>query len=93
MSDLKLFVLINGLEIVGKLVEETDTKFVLDHPLGLQVVPHASGAYQIQLVPFSAAGSEDEHDIYKGAIAAEVKKIPSDIESTYRSRTSRIQLL
>ena len=92
-DDLKLFILINGHELLGKLVSEADDLFVIEQPLGLQVVPQQDGSYGIQLVPFCSVNAEGEYNIYKHAICSEVKKIPEDIEKAYRRQTSRIQLL
>lgn len=93
MDTLKFFVLINGHEIIGKLVAELEDSFLLDQPLALQVFPQADGAYGLQLVPVSSINAEGEHVLYKHAISIQVTKIPEDIEKAYIQRTSKIVLL
>lgn len=93
MEPLQFFILINGHEVIGKFVSETDTTITLEQPLGLQVVPQADGAYGLQLVPFSSVNAEGDHIFYKHAVCAEIQKIPDDIAKAYRQRTSRIVLV
>lgn len=89
----KLFILINGHEVIGKLVSDEPTYYIVDQPLGIQVVPQQDGAYGLQLVPFSAVNTDGEIRIYKHAICAESEHIPTDIEKAYVQRTSRIQII
>ena len=92
MNEVRLFILINGHEIIGKVTDETDYIFTFEQPLGLQVVPQQDGSYGIQLVPVCSVNSDGNHHVYKHAICMEVEKIPEDIAKAYHSRTSRIIL-
>jgi hypothetical protein len=94
MSDLSIFILINGHEIIGKVISEEDTYYLVDEPFGIQMVPMKdSASYGLQLVPFCAVGAEGKYNIYKHAICAIPQNIPSDIEKAYVKQTSKIQLL
>jgi hypothetical protein len=94
MNNLIIFILINGHEIIGKLIVETDTHYVIDEPFGIQMVPLKDGnSYGLQLVPFCAVGAEGAYTIYKHAICATPQTIPTDIEKAYVKQTSKIQLL
>lgn len=93
-NDLKIFILINGHEVVCGLVSDEPTYYLVDQPFGIQMVPTKDGTtYGLQLVPFCAVGAEGNYRIYKHAVCAEPTKIPDDIEKAYVKQTSRIQLL
>ena len=53
INDLKIFILINGHEVVCNLVSEEPNYYLVDQPFGIQMVPTKDGStYGLQLVPF-----------------------------------------
>lgn len=93
MSEYKLLTLVNGFELIGKLVSDEPGYYVLKEPLGIQ--PHQTGpeTYGLMLTPMSAAAQDGEHRIYKHAIGSESVTIPTEIENAYIKRTSKIQIV
>lgn len=92
-NELKLITLVNGFELIGKLLLEEDNSYILSEPLGIQPQQTGPDTYGLMLVPMSAGAPEGDHKIYKHAISSECVKIPNEIEKAYHKRTSKIQLL
>lgn len=93
-NDIRLFILLNGQEVVGRETSHEPTYYVINEPLGIQMVPTQDGSsYGLQLVPFCASGAEGGYRLYHHAICAEPVNVPIDIEKAYVKQTSKIQLL
>lgn len=56
MADVKVVKLANGLEIIAKVVSESETEIVVDSPLTLQAMRDGASGISVGLVPFSWAG-------------------------------------
>lgn len=91
---IKLLVLVSGPEIIGDVISEEPTYYVIKRPRGLHVDPQPDGSYNIHLVPFSAVNVDGTFKLYKHALCGEnMDGVPADIEQMYVKQTSTIQLL
>jgi len=93
MSEYKLITLVNGFELIGKLVSDELIYYILEEPLGIQPQQTGPDTYGLMLTPMSAADQQGQHIIYKHAICSESIKIPTEIENAYIKRTSKIQIV
>lgn len=93
MSEYKLITLVNGFEVVGKLISDEPTYYILGEPLGIQPQQTGPETYGLVFTPMSAADQEGNHKIFKHAICSESEKIPDSIEKAYIKRTSKIQIV
>lgn len=100
MSDVKTFGLVNGMEIIGTLVSENDTQYVLKNVLALNIQPGQgpNGEVKLQLIPptfFSDApeGGRKGTDVnlYKSTIMFEYN-LREDILQQYTLQTGKIVL-
>ncbi len=87
-----LFTSSTGLEIIGKLQSETDQHFIVERPLGFHPVQMPNLQYQIQLIPYSLANPDGFHKFSKPVVSVSMS-IPSELEKTYLSTTSGIEIV
>ena len=91
---LKLFILNNGREVIGKLIKSTDTSFVVNSPRILHFSPTQTGdAYGIELYPYSMTNPDGDHRFHMITIASESLNIPDDVEKGYIQQTSGISIV
>lgn len=92
MSTHVLFSLINGAEIVGKVVSDTTDTLSLEHPLVIRPIQKQSGGMALDLFPHSLANPEGTHAFNKGQILSVSAELPDQLEKAYMERTSKIIL-
>lgn len=92
MSTLKLFLLAPNLELIGKLVEETDSYVVLEQTLIIRPVPSSTHEFGLQMVPISPTTPEGKQKFQRTQLLAEVLEIPAELSKVYRERTSDLLL-
>lgn len=100
MSEVKVFALINNMELIGKVKSETETTFGLTNALALHVQPGNSQeeAARVQLIPptfFSNAEGQGAKGVdiilYKSNILF-TYPMREDMLAQYNTRTSTIVL-
>ncbi len=93
MSNVKKFQLTNGFDVIGKVIEETDTTFTTEHDLMVRVVPQGQDQYGLALVPFDPSHPEGKMKFYRNNVVCEVVDIPEGMVKAYLERTSSIQII
>ena len=95
---LKLFILNNGREVIGKEklhpMDGMTTKLRIEAPRILHFSPTAAGdAYGIELFPYSMTNPDGFHTFGEHAIASVSETIPEDVEKGYIQQTSGISIV
>lgn len=90
MSEVRVFKLTNGEEVIAKAVSITGAWTLID-PMILRVGQDQAGRPQAGLIPFFISAKECEIIISYEHILATIVA-PSDIETGYLQHTSKIQL-
>lgn len=93
MSQIKKFLLVNGYDVIGKVIEETDTTFTTEHALLIRVVQQGPEQYGLALVPFDPSHPEGKVKFYRNNVVCEVVDLPAGMEKAYLERTSSIQII
>ena len=98
-DDIKVFGLVNGMELIGTIASEDDVKFTLKNALALNIQPSApqSSEIKLQLIPptfFSDAEQENgrkgvDLELYKTSILF-VYKLRDNILQQYTLQTGKI---
>ena len=58
MSNVKVFRFMNGEELIGQLVSESEVKFTLKDVASIQLMPGAAGKVNLGLMPFAPYAEE-----------------------------------
>ncbi len=88
-----LFKLINGEELIGKVVEEDDNTYTLAKPRVMMVQPAGNGQMQVGMIPWLVGTPDGDCKVYKDKIAGEpAGDLPKQLEDGYLQQTSNIQL-
>lgn len=94
MSQLKLFMLAPNLEVIGTLIEETDTSVTLEKTLLIRPVQTGpDGEFGLQMVPISPTSPEGKQKFQKAQMLGEVLDVPDQLERVYLERTTSLQLV
>lgn len=93
MTQLKLFKLYTGLEIVGEVTKTTDTTISIKRPYIFNLVPQGPDSYGLQLDVYSFADPDGVHTFNTAAMASTSETIPADVEKTYIQQTSGISII
>lgn len=93
MSEVKKFQLVNGFDVIGKVVEETDTTFTTEHALIFQVIQTGPDQYGLKLVPFDPSNPEGKMKFYRNNVMCEAVDLPDGMVKAYLERTSSIQII
>lgn len=93
MSEVKKFQLVNGLDVIGKVIEETDATFTTEHALLIRVVQQGSDQFGLALVPFDPSHPEGKMKFYRNNVVCEVVDLPDGMVKAYLERTSSIQII
>ena len=93
MADIKLFTLNTTQEIIGKVITDEGTSFVIEDVLFLRPVQTGPNSYGIQMEPFSLASPEGKIRIYKSAIVSEPLSVPEGLQAAYTRQTSTIEVV
>jgi hypothetical protein len=90
---LKLFSPVPGLEIIGTIVEETDSYFDIDQPLRISAQATGADTYGLSFVELSLSNPDGVHRFYLHAIFSASLTIPPALEKAYIEATSKIQIV
>ncbi len=93
MNDVRKFQLVNGLDVIAKVVDETDTTFTTEHALLIRVVQQGPDQYGLALVPFDPSNPEGKMKFYRAAVVCEAVDVPDGMVKAYLERTSSIQII
>jgi hypothetical protein len=93
MTDIRIFTLINGQEIIARVVSDEGTCFLVDRPCALQPVQQGPNEYGIALPDLSFADPEGQKRLYKSAISMEGVETPSELIGAYTRRISNIEIV
>lgn len=93
MNDVRKFQLSNGLDVIGKIIEETDTTFTTEHALLVRVVQQGPDQFGLALVPFDPSHPEGKVKFYRNNVVCEVIDLPDGMVKAYLERTSSIQII
>lgn len=94
MSNLVLFAIIGGAELIGK-IEAEDVighTITISHPLVIRPIQKAPGQYALDLFPHSLANPEGNHVFNTVAFISRSTEVPDMLEKAYVERTSSIIL-
>lgn len=91
--NVKMFLMVSGVEVIARVVEETDSTVTVEKAYLVQVVPSQSGTLNIGMAPFCVGVFPDgEVVVKKSAIMTELYNAPAPLEKRYIEQTSGIQL-
>ncbi len=91
---LKLFTLNNGLEIIGKIINnDTDHFYDIEQPLGIHTKQTGPDTYGLAFASVSASSPEGVHRFFFNNLTSESLSIPDEIEKAYLQYTSKIQIV
>lgn len=93
MNHIQLFFLVTGQELVGKVVEQTDSTIKISNPRAVSIAQTGADTYQVRLIYFSGANPEGTFVFERSAILAISDSCPQDIETDYVRQTTGIQLI
>ena len=93
MSELKLFTLNTTQELIGKVVADEGTSFVVEQLLWVRPVQTGPNEYGLQLDQFSLANPDGKLRIYKHEVTSEVVDIPEGLRNAYTRQTSSIEIV
>lgn len=93
MSNVRKFQLSNGLDVIGNVIEETDTTFTTEHALLVRVVQQGPDQFGLALVPFDPSHPEGKVKFYRTNVVCEVVDLPEGLIKAYLERTSSIQII
>ena len=83
------FKLINGDEIIAKLINDDASFLIIDQPRSLQFNPEGTGA---AFIPAMIMANDGEIKVYKSSISMYNENVNSDYEKHYLQTVSGIQL-
>lgn len=92
MSNIKLFMLPGGVEVIGDAVAEALDSYSIKHPLIVRPVQQAAGQYMLDLYPYSITNPEGTHTFRISVMVSESKEVPEMLSNAYTERTSAIIL-
>lgn len=94
MNDIKLFTLSNGIELIGKLVSNEPTYYIITDVRRIHVQMQPDGSHGIALIPYSPIVQDGKHRFYHAHIATECEDIiPDAFVKAYIQETSQIQIV
>ncbi len=88
---IRAFKLMGGEEVIGTVVEETDTYVVLEKALGLLAQPGTSGV-TIALVPYMMSNQKAESFRFERTAIVCTTELAKELEDGYIAQTSTIDL-
>lgn len=91
-TEIRLYKLFSGEEVVGEFVEETEDYLVLRRPRVMIPTPVGPGQMSIQMAPYVITAADTNVRIYLRAIAGEVLNVPKDLEDGYIHQTTGVQI-
>jgi hypothetical protein len=92
-TPLALFVLPNGAEIIGTIVEHNvGISITLEHPLVIRPIQKKDGGLALDLFPHSLSNPEGKHIFNEQQLLSRSDTVPAQLEKAYLERTSRIIL-
>jgi len=86
------FKLVNGDEIIAKLIRTDETYIVVDQPRALQIQDRGNGQFGAQFVPALVLGKDRDIIVYKNSISLYTENVGDDYEKHYLQSVSGIQL-
>lgn len=93
MSEIKLYKLLSGQEIIGRVVEEGPGWVVLENVLAFRVVQQGPDQYGLDMVPHSPVLPEHKWKYFTSAFMGEpAAPLPDGLQKAYVQRTSSIQI-
>jgi len=92
MSDIRLFKLINGEEIIGTVLEANNTDHYVIEKVRTFMPHQTERGTALVLVHWIQFAQDNEIELNRSAVAASPKKLPIELERVYQQETSGIQL-
>lgn len=93
MSNIVLYKLSTGEEIIARIEEERDSAIVLSSVRTIMIQPTGDGRIGIALMPFMAGAADNKIRVYTRSIVSVTDdEIPKQIEDMYLQQTSGIDL-
>ena len=94
MSTITIFKLVSGEEIIATVDDSrvSPTSVFVSKARALHIVQTGPQSYGLQLVPFLKGAPDDEVELLNQSIMGKVVSTPADIERSYISQTSSIEI-
>jgi hypothetical protein len=92
MSNVKVFKMINGEEIIAEVVKETASHFELENPANIMLQQTGNGQMGVGIAPYMPY-ADGNVNLYVGAIAAEAKPEQSMVNEYNRIFGSGIEVV
>ena len=83
MSDVTVFKMISGEEVMGKIIEEQDGFYMLKQPASIMMTDQGGGKVGVGIAPYMPYAKEKQIQINKLAIAA-VGSAADELEAEYQ---------
>jgi hypothetical protein len=91
MSEITLFKLVSGEEIIATVSDKNDTRYVASKAMAIGVVQTGPQQYGLQLYPFLKGSPDGEFELQAHAVMGSMPT-PPDLERSYISQTSGIEI-
>lgn len=91
MSEITLFKLVSGEEVIATVSDKTNTTFTVSKAMAIGVVQTGPQQYGLQLYPFLKGSPDGEFTLFAQAIMGTMPT-PPDLERSYISQTSGIEI-
>lgn len=93
MSDIHVFKLTTGEELISRVTEETDDSYVLSKPRVVAISPTQSGQMSVTLIPLLASAPDCEFTLSKSVVVGKpTDGINSELEKGYMEQTTGLDL-
>ena len=93
MSEYILCTLNTTQEIIAKVVEATDTHYIVAKPLMISVVQTGETTYGLRMDPFSPSNPDGDQRINRATLASESVVVPPGLIKAYQQQTSSIEIV
>lgn len=70
MSEVKVYKMISGEEVIGNQISETDTHYTVDKPASIMMTDQGNGKVGVGIAPFMPYAEGEKVDINRLAVAA-----------------------
>jgi len=93
MSEIRVFKISTGEEVISRIKKETEDQFILDNPRVVAIAPGPGGQLSVTLIPLFASNQDGNATLNKSHIVGEPENINDELEKGYLEQTSGIALV
>ena len=92
MSEVRVFKISTGEELISRIKEDNGDSYVLEQPRVVAIAPQANGQVSVTLIPLFASNQDGDATLHKAHIVGEPDRINDELEKGYVEQTTGIAL-